>query len=131
MKLEQPKRPPSAYNIFYSLESKRLRRRENAFVRFHTLFTSEKSQPKLNCTQAIAKKWSKGREGKKEFVHYYEVIREEKVQEYCINKELFFAGKNFKSFEQSNKCTCHESCTGSGLYQTQQVLSSEIIKLLA
>ena len=122
MKLEQPKRPPSAYNIFYSLESKRLRRRENAFVRFHTLFTSEKSQPKLNCTQAIAKKWSKGREGKKEFVHYYEVIREEKMQEYCINKELFFAGKNFKSFEQSNVHV--ESCT-------QQVLSSEIIILLA
>jgi hypothetical protein len=129
MKLEQPKRPPSAYNIFYSLESIRLRRRENAFVRFHTLFASGKSQLKLNCTQAIANKWSKGREEGNEFVHFYEVIRETKVQEYCIKKELFFAGKNFNSFEQPRVHV--EPCAGCEFYQTHRVLSSEIIKLLA
>ena len=102
MKLTQPRRPPSAYNIFYSFESKRLKRRENAFVRFHTIFSSGKSQQKLNCTQAIGEKWSKGREEEKEFVFFFELVREEKMQEYCMRKELFFAETNFDRFEQSH-----------------------------
>ena len=123
MKPKQPKRPPSAYNIFYAFESKRLKRRENALVRFHTIFSPGKSQPKLNCTQAIGKKWSKGKEEEKEFVLFFELVREEKMQEYCMRKELFFAETNFDRFEQSHLQLC------SSLHQNQ-MLSLEIILLL-
>jgi len=101
MKPKQPKRPPSAYNIFYAFESKRLKRRENALVRFHTIFSPGKSQPKLNCTQAIGSKWSKGREAKS-FVPFFDLVREEKLQEYCTRKELFLAETTFNRFELSH-----------------------------
>ena len=90
MKPKGPKRPPSAYNIFFSRESKRLKRRENALVRYRTLFSQGKSQPKLNCTQATESKWSKEREAKS-FVPYFDLVREEKLQEYCTRKKLFLA----------------------------------------
>jgi len=113
MKQKKPRRVPSPYNIFYSFESERLKRRKNAFVRFHTIFSSGKSQLKLNCTQAIGGKWSKKREEEKEFVLFFELVREEKMQEYRMRKELFFAETKFDRLHQN------------------QMLSLEIILLLA
>ena len=116
MKPKQPKRPPSAYNIFYAFESKRLKRRENALVRFHAIFSPGESQPKLNCTQAIGSKWSKGKEEEKEFVPFFDLVREEKMQEYCTRKELFLAETTFKSFEPSHS----ESSTWSSFHPTDK-----------
>ena len=109
MKPKQPKRPPSAYNIFYAFESKRLKRRENALVRFHAIFSPGESQPKLNCTQAIGSKWSKGREAKS-FVTFFDLVREEKLQEYCTRKELFLAETTFNRFELSHSESLNDSC---------------------
>ena len=114
MEPKQPKRPPSAYNIFYAFESKRLKRRENALARFHAKFQSGKSQPKLNCTQAIGRKWSKGRE-EKAFVLFFDLIREGKVKEYCMRKELFLVETTFNQFE-----TSHDVVSCSSVPQTQK-----------
>ena len=120
---KRPKRPPSAYNIFYAFESKRLKRRENALARFHAKFQSGKSQPKLNCTQAIGRKWSKGRE-EKAFVLFFDLIREGKVKEYCMRKELFLAETTFNRFDPSHDV---ESCGTCSSHQTQKLALVEVL----
>ena len=131
-KPKQPKRPPSAYNIFYAFESKRLKRRENALVRFHAIFSPGESQPKLNCTQAIGSKWSKGREAKS-FVTFFDLVREEKLQEYCTRKELFLAETAFDRFELSHSESLNriDSCEIFGTNDRHGPCNNDQVRKLA
>lgn len=84
MKTQQkPIKPPSAYNLFFSFQSRRYRERENASLRFFSTFPGNK--PKMNTTQEIAKLWSKKKEEER-FLKYFELQSKERVDEYKTKK---------------------------------------------
>mmetsp|Transcript_7523 Transcript_7523/g.20950 ORF Transcript_7523/g.20950 Transcript_7523/m.20950 type:complete len:126 (-) Transcript_7523:327-704(-) len=92
-----PTKPQSAYNIFFSFQSKRYRERDRASILFHSTCSIQGKLPlKLNITQGIAKKWSKIRE-EEHFVRSFQLQSKERVDEYLLEKHLYNAEMNFAS----------------------------------
>ena len=99
----QPKKPMSAYNIFFRFESKRLRDKERCRTKFLSLlqvrdpshvrfFCSAGVGERQNATQSIARKW---KEHKEDLLVYFDTQGKELLDDYRKQVEIFEASKGF------------------------------------
>ena len=106
----QPKKPMSAYNIFFRSESKRLRDKERCRTKFVSLIQEKNPSymrlicaagvgERQNATKSIARKW---KEHKQDFVVYFDTQGKELLDDYRTQAEISEASKVFlRSQEQA------------------------------
>ena len=98
-----PKKPMSAYNIFFRSESKRLRDKERSRAKFMSLIQEKDPSymrmicaagigERQNATQSIARKW---KDHKEDFVGYFDTQGKELLDDYRKQIEIFEASQVF------------------------------------